>query len=134
MIDRAIRKKVERAFYNYNVLKLVRDDLIGDVAYKGLTTNYDKLPGVCNFGNAKENQFINYLSKTEANRWVAIVDKVIKHFEGTDKIKFIDRRYFKRDSVQYVCTKLYISRRTYFEWVEDIIIEAALEAARQNMV
>jgi len=134
MIDRTIRKKVERAFYNYNALKLVHDDLLMDTASIGLTSNYDKLPGVVNCGNSKENQFIRYLSKTEAGKWADVVDKTLEKFKDTGKDTLIKMKYFKFDSEVKICGKLYINRYACYDWLNDIITYAAFIALQFDLL
>jgi len=134
IIDKKDRKKIEKAFFNYNALKFVEDNLLEDTAFIGTTSNYNKMPGVANFGNAKESQFIKYVDKSTADKWVMVVDKTINKFLETGKDTLIKMKYFNMDSETKICRKLYINRCALYDWLNDILVYAAFQAIKQNLI
>ena len=134
MIDKEAKRQIENALYNYNSLKLVKDDLLEDVAFIGMTSNYNKMPGVANFGNAKENQFIKYLDKAKADKWVMVVDKTLDYFKGTGNDKILRLRYFEKRKHIYISNTLHCDPSNMYDRLNDTLNYALLIAVQYQLI
>jgi len=122
IIKKESKREIENAFYTYKSLKFIQDDLLEDTAYMGLTSNYSKMPGVVSFGNKKEEQFLKYLDKAKADRWIMVVNKTLEFFNKTGKDELIRLKFFdKLKDVDIWYNHLHIDRSTMYNWLDDVI-------------
>ena len=71
---------------------------------------------------------------SDTAKWIDVIDMVIRRFEGTDIGRLITDRYFKKKSWQQTCTDLYIEKRTYYSWINDIVIYTCIKAVEAGVM
>jgi RinA family phage transcriptional activator len=65
--------------------------------------------------------------------WIKVVDMAKEKFKGTGKDRLLEMRYFEQVSVDYICKKLFIERRTFYHWRKDIIDYIANVATKYKL-
>lgn len=137
MLERKIRRRVERAFYEYPVKSKQAAEYI-DMYYTGITANWEGLrSGGGQISNPTEKKALRALegAEREAIAWCKVVEQTLDHFARTGKDELIRLRYFQNVSEYKICyEKLYISRRSLFDWIEDIINYASLIAVQLQLI
>lgn len=137
MLERNIRRRVERAFYDYTINSKKAAAYI-DSYYTGITANWEGLRSSGGqISNPTEKKALRALegAEREAIAWCKVVEQTLDHFARTGKDELIRLRYFQNVSEYKICyEKLYISRRSLFDWIEDIINYASLIAMQLQLI
>ena len=122
-MDLAVKKKLENAFYNYEQnMKAAEQTSAID---RGLIAMYGSVRVQSGFKNGRENEIIKAIDKEcELWRWCYLVEKTLDYFYTIGKDDFIRCRYFKRFSQTQTCRQCHISRATYFNWLNDVLMVA----------
>lgn len=134
MLERKIRKKIEWAFYNYDNLKKQAEEYILDIAESQMAVSYDKLPVQSSNGNGVERAVINGIDKNTAYKWCKVVEQTIEHFADTGKDTLVKLKYFEKLREWQLCDKLYITRPSLFNWLEDILTYATMVALQDRLI
>lgn len=134
MLDRKLRRRVERAFYDYEVYRQCCVTTIAERAESGLTANYGAVGSHSGVGNPTERKALKGIDDGNAYAWCTVVEKTLAHFSGTGKDTLIRLRYFEKLSERKVCEKLYIERRGLYYWVEEILTYAAMLALQFRLI
>lgn len=66
--------------------------------------------------------------------WNSVVKAAAARFEGTQMEGFIELVYLKKRSVVSVCSELFIDRRTYYKWRENLLNYAAMKACGLGLI
>lgn len=66
--------------------------------------------------------------------WVEVVQATIDHFKGTEYEQFIHDVYNERTRYTQAEWKLFMSRRTFYNRREKIILYAAMKACEKNLI
>lgn len=137
MLERNIRRRIERAFYDYTINSQKAATYI-DSYYTGITANWEGLrSSEGQISNPTEKKALRALegAEREAIAWCKVVEQTLDHFARTGKDELIRLRYFQNVSEYKICyEKLYISRRSLFDWIEDIINYASLIAVQLQLI
>jgi hypothetical protein len=140
MLDYGIRKKIEWAFYNYDMLKKRASEYTYDIACTGVTARYEAVGGHSNcISNPTELKGISAASQTD-EAWVKVVDKTLERFKDQPKkIKFIQYKYMKRISVKDLLLNYrdvfnVYEERTYYNWLDEILAYAAMVAIQYKLL
>ena len=75
-----------------------------------------------------------YKDLEPANPWKNVIDSVVTKYQDTDKGRLIELRYFRKKTEVQICMELYISRQSYYEWINDILQDVALMAAYEKLI
>jgi len=134
MLDRKIRRKVERAFYDYKANRESGAESLAELAECGLTAKYGAVGGSSDVGNPTESKAIKLAEGCDAALWCRVVEKTLEHFHDTGKDTLIRLRYFDKLSERRVCEKLYIERASYYLWATDILNYAAMIAIQFRLL
>ena len=70
----------------------------------------------------------------EKEAWIRVIEKTCQNYAGTEKGRFIGLQYFQTLKRREICEGLYIERRTYYSWKNDIIYYAALLAQKYDLI
>lgn len=68
------------------------------------------------------------------NRWKNVIESVLEKYKDTEKGRLIELRYFQGRSEVQICLELHISQRLYYDWIKDILQDAALMAAYEKLI
>lgn len=66
--------------------------------------------------------------------WVEVVQDTIDHFKGTENEQFIHDVYNERTRYTQAEWKLFMSRRTFYNRREKVILYAALKACEKSLI
>lgn len=76
-------------------------------------------------GNPQEEAVIENISEGEYSwKWCRVFERTAERFKWTQKDEVMRRRYIAKESDIATCTALYISRSTYYLWLEEILLAA----------
>jgi hypothetical protein len=134
MLDKRLRRRVERAFYEYKQNKELGAEAIVELAERGLTAKYGAVGGGNCTGNPTESKAIKATEGSNAAMWCYVVELTQSHFAGTGKDTLIKLRYFDKLSERRVCDKLYIERSAYYDWLADVLTHAAMLALQFGLL
>lgn len=137
-MNREVRKKLEQAFYNY---KKNRDYAVcaalNDIATRALTAKYNRL-GIKNgsaFGGGFEDALVKSLDATsDAWKWCKVVEKTFDKYRSEHKDKLIIKFFFNKQNVNRTANDLHISRRTFFYWLDEILLTAEFWACEYHLL
>jgi hypothetical protein len=140
MLDYGMRKKIEWAFYNYEVLKKRVKEYVYDIACTGVTARYEAVGGHSNcISNPTELKGISAAMQQD-EAWVRVVDKTIEHFkDDPKKTKFIQYKYMKRIPVRALLVKYrdvfdIYEEKTFYNWLDEILTYAAMVAIQYRLI
>lgn len=130
------KRKIENAFYQYKKNRNISIcETLNSIASTKLTTNYEKVPVKSSGIGGLENSIIRVLdANTECYRWCKVVEHTLERFYGEHKDKLIRARYFEHKSVNTVLRELHISRRTFFYWIDEILLKAEFWAREYRLI
>lgn len=133
-MDLGVKKKLENAFYNYE--KNMKDAAEQSSAIdRGLVALYGGVKVQGGNKNGRENAIIKAIDKEcELWRWCYVVEKTLEYFYIGGKDDFIRCRYFKRYSEVLTCRVCHISRRTFYNWLDDVLMVALKWAKEYKLI
>lgn len=134
MLDRNIRRRVERALYDYKRNKELGVEAIVELAENGLIAKYESIGGSSNVGNPTENKAIKAVEGSESVMWCRVVEETLKHFCNTGKDILIRLKYFEKVKEKRICEKLFIERSAFFDWLTDALTYASMIALQFGLV
>lgn len=135
VLEWVIRKKIERAFYEYGQNKKLGAEYVDNLAYEGTVANLSRVGSSSGkVGNPTEAKGIRVLLGDKDYLWCRVVENTMKHFEGTGKDTLIKLKYFEKLTEWRLCDKLYISRSSLFEWIEDLTTYGAMLAIQDKLI
>ena len=133
--DRATYKKIEWHFYHYENLKeevvRIREEILQRANYA------QDLSGVRGMrqGSPTERQALALERElAEKTAWVQVVEETVRHFQDTPLGTLLELRYQEKKNWKKACVKLFIEKDAYYSWLKEIIIYAALKAAKYNLI
>lgn len=119
------RKKLEKAFYNFELNRERAEVNIAELAYCGLGTDYGKVSVQSSKTNAAEDKIIKAIDeKTEAYRWFKVVENTLIKYRDDYRHKLIVYLYFNRLTPNRASRRLNIDRATLFRWKNEILLTA----------
>ena len=131
-MENAVRSRIKKAFYSYP--KEIKSAVVSTVewAESNFAVDYSKVNVQTSHCNYKETQLCALMDENlKKVRWCYVVEKVIEHYHfERDKVKFIETHYFKQKGDIETCLEVGISRRTFYNW-QDEIIETAYKWAKE---
>lgn len=128
-MENSVRKKIEKAFFNYKTLKECAVISTVDWAEAGLAIDYSKPTVKSTPTNTKESKLCQLLDENDkALRWSYVVEKTLDSFKFTDKDKLIQAYFFENRGKIGTCQRVGICRSTFFYWKNEIIERAFLWA------
>ncbi len=134
MLDRKLRRRVERAFYDYTINKERGAEAIVELVERGLTAKYGAVGCSNDVGNPTESKAIKAAEGSDAALWCRVVEMTQAHFNGTGKDTLIKLRYFDKLSERKVCDKLYLERSAYFDWLTDVLTYAVMLSIQFELI
>ena len=122
-MEKEIRKKIEYAFYNYEILRNKSAQELVDLAYKNIAVRYDKISVKGSSGKTMQDRICEISDKaSEDYRWTLVVEKTIEHYRfDKDISSLIQLHYFQKKGEVEACLCIGISRATLFRFIDKII-------------
>lgn len=135
MLDRRMRRQAERAFYNYPASRKACAEYIADQYTSGLTSQVGRVGRSSSVSDPTGNKAIKLTDGTVSLLWCRVVEMTLEHFAKSGKDELIRLRYFKQLNEYTIChERLYISRKSMFNWVEDILEYAIMLALQYQLI
>jgi len=66
-------------------------------------------------------------------KWIHVIDLARDRFKHTEKGRLFEMRYFDTLSPEQICEKLYIERRTFYYWKDEIVVYISNLAAKYGL-
>lgn len=66
-------------------------------------------------------------------KWIQIIDITKDRYKNTDKGRLLEMRYFEELAPDDICERLYIERRTFYYWKDEIVIYISNLAAKYGL-
>ena len=125
------KKKLEKAFYNFELNRERAEVNIAELAYCGLGTDYSKVNTQSSKTNVVEDKIIKVIDeKVEAYKWFKVVENTIIKYRDDYRHKLIVYLYFNRLTPNRVSRRLNIDRATLFRWKNEILLTAEFWAVK----
>lgn len=70
----------------------------------------------------------------EDTKWVSVIQKVYKRFEGTGIDKLLEERYFNKRSINDVMLNLHIEKTTIYRWREELLTYTMILAVQEKLI
>lgn len=137
VLDRDIYKLVEYHLYSYHRIKERVEDFQEDVLF-GQGGSIE--PGGHGTSRHSDPTALKALKLTNGRdintwlKWVKVTEQVMHRYRGTAKARLIQLRYFEEASVEMICARLHVDRSTYFDWVNEVVVYAALLGVQYGLV
>ena len=137
VLKRQTYKKIEYYFYNYfSLMRDVKEKREEILSSQGSSKDILKLEA--NISSQKTEitavKAIKLCELQEKEKWLCVIESVLKHYKNTEKLKLIEKKYFEELSEVQICTELNIERRTYYVWRNEIVLFAAIIAAQEGLL
>lgn len=133
MLDRKLRRRVERAFYDYELNKKRGVDQIVELAESGLIAQYDKVGGRAGVGNPTEKKAI-LAAADKSYLWCRVVENTLITFRWEIEEWIINMYYFRNMSRATICEELGIAERTFTYTTSRIVERAFMWASEYGLV
>ncbi|MEZ4357401.1 MAG: transcriptional regulator [Eubacteriales bacterium] len=132
VLSRENYHKIEYYFLNFKKLEILlkeeREDIIFSVPEKDLSGISNKAPGDPTATKACR------LDSLYIDKWLKVIKATFDKYKGTPIGTLLCMRYLEDLSWQNTCMELFIEKRTYHTWVNEIIMYAALKACEVGIL
>lgn len=134
-LERSKIKEIEYHLYNSNrerqELERIRDETACRSDYS-MSVVYVKASG----GSDPVAQSVVLLERRtqKLKKWLELVDAVREKLKGTPQLTFLTMVYVEKLSEVQICDRLFIERRTYYNWKSEILLYAAMKACEMGLI
>ncbi|HHZ00002.1 MAG TPA: DUF1492 domain-containing protein [Tissierellia bacterium] len=136
VLDRKTYKKIEYYLYHYfqirQEVEREKQDIIEargrDLAEWGGGMSYHSDPTASKAVKLARPELV------EKEKWLRVIEKTIQHFQGAEKGRLLQKKYFGELGEKQICRELHIERATYFRWREEIVTYTAMLALQEGLI
>ena len=134
MLDKKLRHKLEWAFYNYSVNKLIAAERIAEIMEAGVTVSYEhvKVAGGKTH-KPTESKAIKLIDANNAYLWCKVVENTMLRFKWHTEGQIIRLKYFAKLKWYRVGEKLGLGENTRY-WRDRILLYAAQWALEYKLI
>lgn len=135
ILSRETIKEIESHFYGYQIdrqwVEERKQEIAESIDYSHqLAKAANSSPADTTYIHAVEiDKNVGQLQK-----WIRVVDETIKKFKDTPHMQLMTMLYTERQGEVKICSALYIERRTFYSWKENIIQYAAMKACEYGLI
>lgn len=129
-------KEIEYYLYNYHKIrrdvKLRREAIIEEGR-----KNIDEHGGGISFHSDPTSGRAIRLCKDDivkCEKWIECVEQAIDRYEGDAKGRLLQKNYIDELSVKQTCEELEISRKTFYNWKDEIVTYIAFKAVEKGLI
>lgn len=136
ILDRETYKKMEYYLYNYFEIKKEVQDHKEDIVNAGRREIDISGSGRSYHADTTAMKALKLVAPEmqKKEKWLEIIEKTLKQYDGTDKGKLLEKKYFDELGELHICNELYISRATYYNWREEILLYMTLLAVQNKLI
>ena len=134
MLDKKHKETIKYYFRNYVTLKADLPDLKEKILESSPTADgQPRGNGTSDSTGSRGDKLVNL---AEVEEWLEVVETTVKYWDKrmTSKSKLIKYTYFSKYKIDEILDMLYISDTTRKEWLNDILISAALIAVSKKLL
>jgi hypothetical protein len=136
VLDRKIYRMIEYHLYHYFQIRQELEQEKWDIIESGGRDIIEYGGGISYHSDPTALKVVR-LTKPEIiekEKWLKIIEKTIQHFEGTEKGRLLQKKYFDQLGEKHICRELYIERATYYNWRNEIVLYTALLAVQEGLI
>jgi len=136
VLDRRIYKNIEYYLYHYHQIRREIEQEKQDIIETGGRDLTEWGGGISYHSDPTATRAIKLTRPelVEKEKWLKVVEGTIQHFQGTDKGKLLQKKYFDELGEKHICQELFIDRSTYYNWRNEIVLYTALLAAQYGLI
>jgi len=136
VLDRHIYKKIEWYLYNYYNIRREVEQEKEDIIESGGRDIVEWGGGISYHSDPTANKAVKLTRPDliEKGKWLKVIEGTIQHFEGTEKGRLLQKKYFNQLGEKHICRELHIERATYYNWRNEIVLYAALLAVQEGLL
>ncbi len=136
VLDKRIYKRIEWHLYNYHNLKREIEQEKQEIIEKSGRDIAEWGGGISYHSDSTANRAIKLTRPdlVEKEKWLKVIEGTIQHFQGTEKGRLLQKKYFDELGERHICQELHIERATYYNWRNEIVFYTALLAAQEGLI
>jgi phage transcriptional activator, RinA family len=136
ILSRRMYKKIEWYLYNYYSIRRDIEKTKEDIIEAGCRDLTEWGGGISYHSDPTASKAIKLTRESilEKERWIKVINQVIKHYNETEKGKLLQKKYFDELGERHICQELHIERATYYRWREEIVIYTAMLALQEGLI
>lgn len=136
ILSRQLYKKIEWYLYNYYNIRRKVAEIKQNIVDAGGRDLSEWGGGVSYHSDPTASKAIKLTRQdiVEKEKWLKVVEGTISHFQGTEKGRLLQKKYFDELSNLHVMRELHIEKTTFYRWREEIVIYAAMLAIQAGLI
>lgn len=120
-MNRATRKKIDKAFYNYRENLCRGAKSVVEWAESNFAVNYTAPRVQSSPTGKREARLCAIIDENENSyKWCRVVENVLIKYHGDYKKLLIEQRFFYKKSIDKITILLCVDRSTVFRWLNEI--------------
>jgi len=136
VLDRKTYRRIEYYLYHYFQIRREVEQEKEDIIESGGRNIVEWGGGISYHSDPTANKAIKLTRPDliEKEKWLKVIEDTIQHFQGTEKGRLLQKKYFDQLGERHVCEELHIERTTYYRWREEIVIYIAMLAIQEGLI
>jgi len=136
VLDRKTYKKIEYYLYHFFEIRREVEQEKQDIIEAGSRDLTEWGGGISYHSDPTANRAIKLTRPdlVEKEKWLKVIEGTIQHFQGTEKGRLLQKKYFDELGERHICQELHIERATYYNWRNEIVFYTALLAAQKGLI
>jgi len=136
ILERRIYKKIEYYLYHYHQIRREIEQEKQDIIETGGRDLTEWGGGISYHSDPTATRAIKLTRPEllEKEKWLKVIEGTIQHFQGTEKGRLLQKKYFDELRERHICQELHIERATYYNWRNEIVFYTALLAAQEGLI
>lgn len=136
MLDRKIYRMIEYHLYHYFQIRQELEQEKWDIIESGGRDIIEYGGGISYHSDPTASKAVKLTRPdlVEKEKWLKVIEGTIQHFQGTEKGRLLQKKYFDQLGERHVCEELHIERTTYYRWREEIVVYTAMLAIQEGLI
>lgn len=136
VLDRKTYRKIEYYLYHYFEIRREVEQEKEDIIEAGGRDIVEWGGGISYHSDPTASKAIKLARPdlVEKEKWLKVIEGTIQHFQGTEKGRLLQKKYFDELGERHICQELHIERATYYNWRNEIVFYTALLAAQEGLI
>lgn len=136
VLDRKTYRKIEYYLYHYHQIRREVEQEKQDIIEAGGRDILEWGGGISYHSDPTASRAIKLTNPEllEKEKWLKVIEGTIQHFQGTEKGRLLQKKYFDQLGERHICRELHIERTTYYRWREEIGLYTALLATQYGLI
>lgn len=136
VLDKKNYRKIEYYLYHYFEIRREVEQEKEDIIEAGGRDIVEWGGGISYHSDPTASKAIKLVRPdiVEKEKWLKVIEGTIQHFQGTEKGRLLQKKYFDQLGERHICRELHIERTTYYRWREEIVLYTALLATQYGLI